>query len=218
MDLGAFQVDDEVQKNTLASLDIFRQLGASVEEVDLGWDASILESAMHYLEHLFGASIAENMADNGALMTRYARAFALRAQDSKSSDYLRSLEKAGQMYHSLGPLLERYRILVCPTNNLPAVAADHDHSTDKVLINGEEVNPMLGWVMTTPFNMMSRCPVITVPTGQATNRIPTSLQIVGRTYCDKDVFQAALAYEEANGHWFESPARRPDDKPLTDSR
>jgi amidase len=214
MDLGAYEVDAEVQKNTLESLDIFRQLGATVEEVDLGWDASILDSALHYLEHLFGASIAGSMADSGELMTTYARAFALKGRDSKAIDFLRSLEKAGQMYNTLGPLLERNRLLVCPTNNLPAVPADHDQTTDKVFINGVEVNPMLGWVMTTPFNMMSRCPVITLPSGQASNNIPTSIQVVGRTYSDKDVFQAALAYEQVNGRWFETAARRPDDEPL----
>jgi amidase len=37
MALGFFEVDPEVQKNTLAALEVFRSLGATVEEVDLGW-------------------------------------------------------------------------------------------------------------------------------------------------------------------------------------
>jgi len=35
MALGFFEVDPEVQKNTLAALEVFRSLGATVEEVDL---------------------------------------------------------------------------------------------------------------------------------------------------------------------------------------
>jgi len=35
--LGCFEVDPEVEKNTLASLEVFKSLGATVEEVDLGW-------------------------------------------------------------------------------------------------------------------------------------------------------------------------------------
>src|SRR6185503_10395325 len=35
--LGAFEVDKEVKSNTLAALEVFRSLGATVEEVDLGW-------------------------------------------------------------------------------------------------------------------------------------------------------------------------------------
>lgn len=63
--------------------------------------------------------------------------------------------------------------------------------------------------MTTPFNTMSRCPVISVPSGHARNGVPTGIQIVGRTYCDGDVFQAAMAYETAQGQWFKTAASRP---------
>lgn len=58
------------------------------------------------------------------------------------------------MYQTLGPLLETYDVLICPTNALPAVPAEFDQTRDTVEINGREVNPSLGWVMTTPFNMM----------------------------------------------------------------
>ena len=114
------------------------------------------------------------------------------------------------MYDTLGPILERYNVLVCPTNALPAVPAGFDHSTDTVKINGRQVNPMLGWVMTTPFNTLSRCPVLSVPSGRAGNGVPTGIQIVGRTYCDADVFRAAIAYEEACGGWYAKPSGRPD--------
>jgi len=39
--------------------------------------------------------------------------------------------------------------------------------------------------------------------------VPTGLQIVGRTYCDADVFRAALAYETAQGQWYGSAHARP---------
>ncbi len=87
--------------------------------------------------------------------------------------------------------------------------ADFDHTTGTVEINGKVVNPSLGWVMTTPFNMMSRCPVLSVPTGRAGNGVPTGLQIVGRTYRDADVFRAGLAFEEATGAWYGDAAHRP---------
>jgi len=100
-------------------------------------------------------------------------------------------------------------VLVCPTNALPAVPADFDHSTGEVQINGKQVNPMLGWVMTTPFNTMSRCPVLTVPSGRAGNGVPTGIQIVGKTYRDADVMRAAMAYEAQAGQWFKDDGARP---------
>lgn len=153
--------------------------------------------------------MGEQLEEHAEDMTTYARAFAEAAVDSSPRDYLRSLEVAGQMYSTLGPLLERYNVLVCPTTGLPAVAADFDQSTDTVQINGEEVNPVFGWVMTTPFNMLSRCPVISVPSGQASNSVPTGIQIVGATYSDADVFRAAMAYEAVVGGWYGTAQARP---------
>ena len=54
------------------------------------------------------------------------------------------------------------------------------------------MNKVLGWCMTTQFNTMSICPVFTVPSGQASNGVPTGIQIVGRTYCDEDVFKSCV--------------------------
>jgi len=113
------------------------------------------------------------------------------------------------LYATLGPLLERYRVLICPTTALPAIPADHDQSSDVTRINGKEVDPVLGWVMTTPFNTLSRCPVLSVPSGRASNGVPTGIQIVGASYCDGDVFQAGMAYEKAIGGWYGSPQARP---------
>ena len=210
MDLGFYEVDREVQKNTLAALDVFRSLGAEIHEVDLGWTDEVLEAGMTYLRHLFGASLSRLLKQHGKEMTTYARAFAKEGQSSKAVDFVKTLDVANKMYATLGPLLEKYNVLVCPTTALPAVPADFDHSSGSVKINGKTIaNPMLGWVMTVPFNTMSRCPVISMPSGRAKNGVPTGIQIVGKTYCDGDVFQAAMAYETAQGQWFRDAASRP---------
>jgi Asp-tRNA(Asn)/Glu-tRNA(Gln) amidotransferase A subunit family amidase len=208
-DLNSFEVDAEVRKNTEAALDVFRSLGATVEEVDLKWGPHVLDAAMGYLEHLFGGYMSKLLAEHADEMTSYGRRFAEKSLGSTAQDFVATLEVAGEMYMTLGPLLEEYNVLVCPTTALPSVAADFDQTKDKVVINGKEVRPELGWVMTTPFNTMSRCPVLTVPSGHASNGVPTGIQIVGRTYCDEDVFQAGLAYETALGGWFSSPETQP---------
>jgi amidase len=210
MDLGFYEVDREVQKNTLAALEVFRSLGATVEEVDLGWTEEVLDAGMAYLRHIFGASLSRLLKKHSREMTSYVRQFARDGQKSKAADYVWTLDVANKMYATLGPILERYNVLVCPTAALPAVPADFDHSKDRFTINGKRIsNPFLGWAMTTPFNTMSRCPVLSVPSGHAKNRVATGIQIVGRTYCDGDVFRAALAYEQAAGGWFRDKASRP---------
>jgi amidase len=63
--------------------------------------------------------------------------------------------------------------------------------------------------MTTPFNTLSRCPVLSVPSGFAPNGVPTGIQLVGKPYADLDVFQAGCAYEKAVGGWYKRKAARP---------
>jgi amidase len=190
-------------------LEVFKSLGATIEEVDLGWGPEVLEAGLAYLGHIFGAAMQDELERHADELTSYARAFAEESLNSTPSDFLGSLDVAYKMYSTLGPILEEYNILICPTTAIPAVPADFDSTKDELKINGKDVNKMLGWCMTTPFNTMSRCPVLTVPSGQASNDVPTGIQIVGRTYCDEDVFQAALAYEEALGGWLNSNKKRP---------
>lgn len=209
MDLGSFEVDPDVRKNTLAACDLFRSLGATVEEVDLGWGDEVLKAGMAYLQHIFGASLWPLVEEHAEDMTSYARQFAEGAPASKAADFVETLNVVNRMYRSLGPLLEKYDVFICPTNAMAAVPADFDQSKDEVRINGKLVNPSLGWVMTTPFNMLSRCPVLSVPSGRAANGVPTGIQIVGRTYCDADVFRAGLAFETARGQWYRNAETRP---------
>ncbi len=207
LDLGYFQVDREVRRQTLAAVERLRDLGAVVEEVDLGWTLASEKAASDYLGLIFGASIAQYL-DRADQLTSYARWFGELAQSVTGADFLKSLEVAGAMYATLGPLLERYRLLVCPTLALPAVRADFDHAKESLKINGKPVNPFAGWLMTYPFNMLSRCPVLSVPSGRARSGVPTGLQIVGRTYQDADVFRAAAAFEK-QAPWYRDRENRP---------
>ena len=207
-DLGAFEVDPEVRANTEAALAVFRDLGATVEEVDIGWGPEVLDACMTYLQHLFGAFLAKAAKGHEDDLTSYARKFLEEGVASSATDFVGALEIIAAMYHTLGPILADYRLLLTPTTALPAVRADFDQATESLAINGQPVRPELGWVMTTPFNAMSRCPVLSVPSGRASNGVPTGLQIVGRPYSDADVFQAGMAFEQAQGSWF-GPGGRP---------
>lgn len=110
------------------------------------------------------------------------------------------------MWRTLGPILEKYDFLVCPTNAVPAVRAEHDQSASDFNVDGKPTHATYGWFLTNPFNLMSECPVMSVPSGIASTGIPTGIQIVGRTFDDVSVFRAAAAYEAANGWSGKRPA------------
>lgn len=211
IDLGFFNVDKEVAANTRKALDVFRALGATVEEVDLGWTIDALKAGVDHLNHLFGNQMAAYAKKHRKIMTPYAVDFGKHGAKSTAVDFLRSMDVACKMYMTLGPILEKYDVLICPTTALPAVRADFDPTLHDVRINGKKAAlwPILAWCMTTPFNTMSRCPVLCVPSGHASNGVPTGIQIVGRTYSDADVFRAGTAYEAALGGWYRDKATRP---------
>jgi Asp-tRNA(Asn)/Glu-tRNA(Gln) amidotransferase A subunit family amidase len=212
LDLGFYEVDKEVVANTKAALDVFRSLGATVEEVDLGWDIGALHTATGHLWHLFGGYLAEHyLKKHRKQMCEYAIELGEFGRKSKVTDFLRAMEGANKMYATFGPIMETHDVFICPTTALPAVKADFSLSRDRVRINGKasKLPADLAWVMTPVFNTLSRCPVLAVPSGHASNGVPTGIQIVGRTYSDADVFQAGLAYETALGGWYNSAKTRP---------
>ena len=112
----------------------------------------------------------------------------------------------GEMYETLGPLLERYDALICPTLAVSSLPADHDDGGPGLDIDGTTVPSYLGWSLTYPFNLMAWCPAMSIPSGFGAGGMPTALQIVGRTFDDPTVFRIAAAFEKAMP-W---AGRRPD--------
>jgi Asp-tRNA(Asn)/Glu-tRNA(Gln) amidotransferase A subunit family amidase len=67
-------------------------------------------------------------------------------------------------------------------------------------------------MMTLPFNIASRCPVLSVPSGLSRDGVPTGLSVVGKTYDDVAAFRVAAAHE-VTFPWLDEPGRRPGPPP-----
>ncbi len=211
VDFGYVEVEPDVRKNTLEAARLFRSLGAVVEEIDLGWTKEIEADCLHWYNMMhFGRQTIWHREMHRDLMTDYALKFATVVErNSGMDDIHKPWERTHTMYQSLGPILEKYDALICPTNNATNVKADHDPWDESYTVNGKKADPEYGWVMAYQFNMLHNCPVMSVPSGFASNNVPTGIQIVGRTWDDATVFKLALAYEQACGGWFKSPSSRP---------
>ena len=55
---------------------------------------------------------------------------------------------------------------------------------------------------------LGRLPVLSVPSGFASNGVPTGIQIVSRSYADEIVFQAGFNYEKLDP-WLKNIENRP---------
>lgn len=60
--------------------------------------------------------------------------------------------------------------------------------------------------MTCQFNMISQCPVLTVPAGFSAGNLPTGMQIVGRRFDDVGVLRVGAALESARPRAGRHPA------------
>jgi aspartyl-tRNA(Asn)/glutamyl-tRNA(Gln) amidotransferase subunit A len=194
-DLGFFEVDKEVEANTLAAARAFEELGCEVEIVDLGWDFSVLDAWVTHWEGLFATLCAPYLPRWQYEMDPFVRGMLQRgaahsATRVKATEFVRA-----EMYEKLAPVLDQYDALVCPTLAVPSVPAEHKCDDPDFTINGKSVDAFIQWCMTYPFNLVGQCPVATVPTGFASSGVPTGMQIVGQSYDDLNVLRIASSFE-----------------------
>ncbi len=207
MDLGYFQVDAHVRANTMKTLEVLSDLGAELVEVDFGWSAEADRATQNYLDHLFGGYIAEVVATDPSLASPWGLYCAEAHGHTTGMDFYNAYEMQKTMAHHVGPILEDSYAFICPTMGFHEIPADQ-HPKDAVVINGKEVDPLYGWCMCHPFNMLGRCPVLSVPSGMGGNGLPTGIQIVARHLDDERVFRVGKALEQAQP-WLDCAERRP---------
>jgi aspartyl-tRNA(Asn)/glutamyl-tRNA(Gln) amidotransferase subunit A len=197
VDLGYFAVDEDVRANTLKAADAFKQMGCVVEEVNLGWTLATYDAWMTHWEGLFASIAAEHLPRWKHSMDPIVRKI---LEAGVKHDFVRVKQTEfirAEMFRTLGPLLQNYDILICPTLAVPSVDAWHKCDDSDFRIAGQKVDAMLQWCMTYPFNLVGQCPVMSVPSGFSASGVPTGLQIVARPYDDLRVFRAAAAFEQA---------------------
>jgi aspartyl-tRNA(Asn)/glutamyl-tRNA(Gln) amidotransferase subunit A len=207
-DLGCYHVDADVAANTQAAADRLRDAGATVVEVSLPWDLEMIEQAARiHFGMIFGPSIRQLYEAHESELTSYARHFAAEAEQITKDDFITGLALESRIYAPLGALLADFDALICPTFAIPALPAEYD-VTDEIVVAGRPCANWMDVMMTLPFNIASRCPVLSVPSGLSRDGVPTGLSIVGRTFDDVTAFRVAAAHEE-RFPWLDEAARRP---------
>ncbi len=205
-DLGYVEVHPEVQRNTRAAVETLRGLGAEVDEIDLGWNWGVLDCWMTWWEGLFAGIAGQYLPRWQYEMDPYVVRLLENGLRHSAARIYQCYTFRGWMWQQLQPVLKKYNAMICPTLAVPAVKADHDDADPDYRINGRVVQAYVGWVMTHGFNLVSQCPVMSVPTGFSSYGVPTGMQIVGRPFDDASVFRAAAAFEGATNPWSQRPS------------
>lgn len=195
VNLGDWLVEPEVEANTRAVAEALRSAGAIVEEVHVGLSRAAVERASEiHFSAIFGTLVSDEARADRELLSPYAQQLVDRSAQPPGT-WLEGLMLEAEINEQVAPLFERHDALICPTSGFPALPAGEDYLERDFTVAGHPADPMFDATMTLPFNILSRHPVLAVPSGWASNGVPTGVQIVGRTYDDVTPFRIGAAIE-----------------------
>ena len=186
------------------ALAAFEQAGAHVEEVKVGIKRSQQELSDLWCRLIapLNVQLFEIFKQNGVDLLKDHR-------DDFPPEYLRWIDQGYRMsaldffqdqavrtevFDAVQDVLGDYDLLVTPTLAcLPVDNTDDGNTMGPKEIEGETVDPLIGWCLTYPINFTGH-PAASVPAGLA-DGLPVGMQIVGRRGADGDVLAASAAFE-----------------------
>jgi amidase/aspartyl-tRNA(Asn)/glutamyl-tRNA(Gln) amidotransferase subunit A len=204
-DLDVFPVDPRVAAVVADAVGAFAEAGAVVEEVKVGlrrpqrelsdlWCRLIMPLNLRGLAGLKAAGIdllADHPDDLPPLYRRWLEVGAAMSAD----DLYRDQELRTEVYDAIRGVLDRHDLLVTPTLAcLPVENGTDGDTTGPSEVNGEAVDPLIGWCLTYVANFTGH-PAASVPAGLAEGRLPVGMQVIGRRWADADVLAASAAFE-----------------------
>jgi amidase len=193
-DLGVTAVDDEVRALTRAAADVFRRLGARLEEAHpdfSGLREIVLTSR--------GASMVARHEDRLAkwrdamqenLVKNIDHGLALTPSEIGRAERLRT-----DLWERVRTFQDRYDVILTPTAPVPPFPVEWRSGPKE--INGRPIPTYIDWAMLTYAFTVVGLPAISVPAGFTRDGLPVGLQIVGRWRDEAGVLRAAAAFEAA---------------------
>lgn len=205
---GEFEVDTEVSANARACGGALHDAGADVSEVDLPVAREEISAAVStHFAQMTATMVRRHIGQNDDALTDYACSF-LHNLESVAASGVRMYDAATSEYavqQTISGAMRDCDALIMPTTAAPAFVAG-DPLLDNLVINGKDVPPFEG-LLTFPFNIANRHPVLNVPSGQATNGMPTGVQIIAHRYDDSTAFRVGKALERLRP-WGFDPIRK----------
>lgn len=201
-----FPVDNRVAERVAEAVNVFKQAGATVEEVNLGipYHQRELSDLFCRIVMRMSLSFFENFKSKGIDLLKDYR-------DDLPDRYLEGIEQAYQMnmldiqrdqnmrtkiFDSIQNVFKNYDLLITPTAaSLPVENVPDGNTMGPTHINGEEVDPLIGWALTTLTNFTGH-PSASIPAGLVDNRLPVGMQMIGKRYGDADIITASAIYEK----------------------
>jgi aspartyl-tRNA(Asn)/glutamyl-tRNA(Gln) amidotransferase subunit A len=147
--------------------------------------------------------------DDARLMAYTRHFLALSTAEYDKVGIYAGLALETKVHRALATVFDDHDALICPTLGTTGFVAGDDYTEHGITVAGEYVEPYIFAALTPVFNIASRHPVLSVPSGRATNGVPTGVQVVARPYDDVTAFHVGAAAERELGLW-NDPTWRPN--------
>lgn len=189
-DLGFAAVDPEIAKAVAEAVGVFTELGATVEQVELG-----LSDPVEDFHILWFSGAAKSTAhlddDQRAQLDPGLREIIEDGLTYSAQDYLDATNTRMLLGQRMGAFHDDYDLLLTPAVAVPPFEAGRETPV------GSSARRWTGWTpFSYPFNMTQQ-PAASVPCGFTGDGLPIGLQIVGPRHADARVLRAARAFERA---------------------
>ena len=178
-------LDDEVHEAFHDSLSALRDLGATVEVVEIPSLEHATQANSLIMIAEAHAYHVDNLRNHPDLYGQTAKlCFTLGGMFS-SGDYVQSMRLRAQVRSEYAALMERVDLIATPTMATPA--SDFDFDLLPVLMISNFMGPM----------NMTGMPALSIPNGFSKGGLPIGLQLAGRPFGESTVLGAGHAYEKA---------------------
>jgi amidase/aspartyl-tRNA(Asn)/glutamyl-tRNA(Gln) amidotransferase subunit A len=200
-----FPMDSRVTDVVSQALQAFEEAGAKVEEVKLGITRSQQELSDVWCRlyvllnlHAFsdfkkaGMDLLGNNPDDFPPEFLY---WVEKGQRMSALDYYHDQQVRTEIFHAVQGIFDTYDLLITPTlAALPVDNASDGNTLGPSTINGEKVDPLIGWCLTYFLNFTGH-PAASIPAGMSADGLPVGMQIIGRRHADADVLAASAVFE-----------------------
>lgn len=194
--LGDYPVEPDVEAATLDVAARLEHAGATIVPIDLPWTTDhVIRTIFAHFGHILGPAL-ERESGGVERLAPYTQRFIADARRARQRDSLvDSLAMDAAMQAELAAAMADVDVLICPTNAVTALSADGDY-LDGLVVGDRQLSHYWESHLTSPFNVANRCPVLALPSGLASNGVPTSIQVVGQPLDERTVFNVAAAVEQ----------------------
>ncbi|MBI4924251.1 MAG: amidase [Devosia nanyangense] len=204
-DFDVFPVDPKVAAVVRRAIEAFAEAGAHVEDIRLGipysqrelsdlWSRLMMPLNLGNFDAVKAGGLDLLRDHRSDFPPEYLRWIEL-GQKMTAADLRRDQEMRSHVYDAIQGAFGTYDLLVTPTLAcLPVRNGTDGNTLGPREVNGEAVDPLIGWCLTYPVNFTGH-PAASIPAGLA-DGLPVGMQIIGRRYADADVLAASAVFEQ----------------------